>query len=318
MHVEHGDEGAADADQDESEEFGCGLHAHCLHPEQRRAFEDDVGDDIADCRRYGDRCERAQGVVAQDHFVGEYDSRDRGVERRRDCGSRAAAHPRRPHPPAVPVEAGREGAEGRPEMRERTVLPDRRPGPEGNQARQRAEEAGADRHPAIVQMGGADDVRRPVGPAVRHIAVKHADDEPARRRHADRGDDQPVRVAGHEAAARRDEQSIVQQGNQLDETDRGQGRQCAGNDAENGDRRDPEDCCRRPAHRPLSPDLNDGHLARRAPGGGTAPGVRRRPGRVGLRDQACSSWAMRVPSGAASSDGEGASLGSSCNDFNTP
>ena len=129
-HVEHGDEGAADTDEDEPQELGRGAYGDGFHPEQRGPLEDDVGNDVAHRRGDGDRREGAQGVVPEDDFVREDDARNRGVERGRYRGRDAAAHPDRRHPPAVAADAGDEGAKRRPEVRERPVLADGCTGPE--------------------------------------------------------------------------------------------------------------------------------------------------------------------------------------------
>ena len=109
---------------------GAEPHGDGFHPEQRGSLEDDVGHDVAHRRGDGDRRERAQGVVPEDHFVREDDPRDRGVERGRYRGRDAAAHPDRRHPSAVAADAGDEGAKRRPEVRERPVLADGRTGTE--------------------------------------------------------------------------------------------------------------------------------------------------------------------------------------------
>ena len=94
-HVENGDEGAADPDEDETEELRGGDPAHVFHPEERRPLEDDVRDDVTDGRGDRDGGERAQGVVPEDDLVREDDPREGRIERGRDRGRDAAPPPTR-------------------------------------------------------------------------------------------------------------------------------------------------------------------------------------------------------------------------------
>ena len=179
----------------------------------------------------------------------EDDSGDGRVECGRDRGGGTAAHTDRCHPPPVRIDPRDEGAEGRPEMRERAVLADGCTGPERHRAGQCGQEAGARRHAAVEDVNGADDVGRTMRTALRYVAVQDADDEPAHGGHADRGEQQPPCVARHETAARRDEQPLVQNGDQLHERDCSQGCQRTGRHAENGDRYNAHDRIHAPGHR---------------------------------------------------------------------
>ena len=67
------------------------------------------------------------------------------------------------------------------------VLADGRTGPERHHARQRGQEAGACRNPAVQPLDGADDVGGAVGTPLGDEAVQDSDDESAERRHADGG-----------------------------------------------------------------------------------------------------------------------------------
>ena len=235
-HVEDRDEGPADPDEEEPQVLRGGAHGHRLHPEQGRPLEDHVGDDVADRRRDGNGGERPQGVVPEDHLVREDDPGDGRVERGRYRGRDPAADPHGRGPLGVTVDPGGEGAQGRPQVGERAVLPDGRAGPEGDQARQGGQEAGAGRDPAVQPLHGADEVGGALGaPLGNQVAVHEPDDEPARGGDADGGGGEQGRVLLHEAAAGRDEQPFVEEEDEVDEPDGRQGGERPHRHAEGGD-----------------------------------------------------------------------------------
>ena len=149
--------------------------------------------------------------------MGEDDAGDGGGERGRYRGRHPASHSHRGHPPAVPADPGDQGAQGRTQVDERAVLSHGCAGAEGYEARQSRQEPGARRNPALQSLNHADDVGGAVGAALRDVAKHEPDHEPAHRRHAKGGEHHPMGVVRHDPAARRYQQPVVQDDDQLHE-----------------------------------------------------------------------------------------------------
>ena len=83
-----------------------------------------------------------------------------------------------------------------------------------------------------------------VGAALRdQVPVHEPDDEPARGGHSHGGEEQQRLVVLHEAAARGDEQPLVEEQDEVHEPDRGKGGQRSRHHAESGNRHDPPGPC---------------------------------------------------------------------------
>ena len=108
------------------------------------------------------------------------------------------------------------------------------PAAEGHQACQGGEETGAKRDPAVRTLDRTNDVGGAERTVLWIVAVRDADDEPARGRHDDRREQQQPRILLHEAAARGDEEPLVEEEDEVHEPDGGERREYSRHHTEDG------------------------------------------------------------------------------------